>query len=126
MPEIVDAFERADHYFGVIEITIAETSKQFEFGISANGYRALKKIMQLRPFDSMPGVRRKFFFVASYGKLPGGSNYSSYVRVEEERNGKQLEVILPKDLLANLVWFSKIKDFSEAAHLPEVKSPDNP
>jgi len=51
MPEIVDAFERSGHYFGVLEIRLAETSKQFEFGISLEGYRALRKILQLRPFD---------------------------------------------------------------------------
>jgi hypothetical protein len=122
MPEIMDAFERSEHYFAAIKISLAETYKQFEFGVSREGYRALKKILQLRPFDSMPGVHRKFFFVAKYGKLPNGPNYRGYVRVEQGRDGKELEVNLPKDLLANLVWFSQIKDFGEALHLPEIKN----
>jgi len=122
MPEIVDALERSEQYFGVVKISLGGTSKQFEFGVSREGYRALRKIMQLTPFDSMPGVSRKFFFVSKYGKLANSLNYRGFVRVEQGRDGRELEVSLPKDLLANLVWFSEIKEFREAAHLPQVEA----
>ena len=117
MPEIIDAFGKDDGYFGIIEIEIGGVFKQFQFGMSQNGYRALRRILQLRPFDAMPGVKQRYFFANGYGKLPDSSNYTSYVRVEQNRDAKNLEVSMPKDLLANLVWFSQIKDFKEAAHL---------
>ncbi len=121
MPEIVDAFEKDGQYFGIVGIELGDTSRQFQFGVSLDGYRALRKILQLRPFDSMPGVKQKYFFARSYGKIPGSSDYRTDVRVEQGRDGKKTEVRVPKDLLSNLVWFSEIKDFSEAAHLTEVR-----
>jgi hypothetical protein len=57
MPEIVDAFEKAGLYFGIVEIQISSESKQFQFGISQNGYRALRKILQLRPFGWLESNR---------------------------------------------------------------------
>ncbi|HEY5839192.1 MAG TPA: hypothetical protein VIT19_09160 [Pyrinomonadaceae bacterium] len=119
MPEIVQAFEREGQYFGVVGITLGDTSKQFQFGVSVDGYRALTKILQLRPFDFMPGLKHRHFFAQSYGKIPGSSDYKTDIRVELGRDGKQIEVRVPKDLLTNLVWFSEIKDLDEAAHLPE-------
>jgi hypothetical protein len=120
MPEIVDAFEKAGLYFGIVEIQISSESKQFQFGISQNGYRALRKILQLRPFGTMAGVKQRYFFAGSYGRIPSSSEFSTDVRVEQNREGKQVEVRVPKDLLSNLVWFASIKDFGEAAHLPEA------
>ena len=121
MPEIIDAFGKDDQYFGIIEIVIGGVSKKFQFGISQNGYRELRKLLQLRPFDSMPGVTNRYFFANTYGKLPDSSNYRSYFRVEQGRDAKKVEIIVPKNLLANLVWFSQIKDFGEAEHLPVIK-----
>jgi len=76
MPEIIDAFEKAGGYFGIVEIEIGGVSKQFQFGLSANGYRALRKILLLRPFDSMPGIKQRYFFANGYGKLPDSSTPS--------------------------------------------------
>ena len=121
MPEIVDAFEKEGQYFGVVGIEFDGTYKKFRFGISQAGYRALRRILQLRPFDIMPGVKQRYYFARSYGKIPDSSDFRTYVRIEQGRDGKQVEVRVPKDLLANLAWFSEIKDFSESAHLPEVK-----
>lgn len=123
MPEIVDAFEREGTYFALIGIELGGPSKRFQFGVSRGGYCALKKILQLRPFDLRPGVENRYFFVSSYGKVPGSLEYNTSIRVEQHRDGKQFEVTVLKDLLANLVWFSKIKDFNEAAHLLEMKLP---
>jgi hypothetical protein len=67
-------------------------SKQFRFGISSNGYRALRKILQLCPFDTMPGVKQRYFFAGSYGKIPGSSEFRTDVRVEQNREGKKVEV----------------------------------
>ena len=121
MPEIVDAFEKDGQYFGIVGIQVSSESKQFQFGISSNGYRALRKIFQLRPFDTMPGLKQRYFFAGSYGKIPSTSEFRTDVRVEQNREGKNVEVRVPKDLLSNLVWFATIKDFADAAHLPEAK-----
>ena len=43
------------------------------------------------------------------------------VRVEQGKDGRQVDVRVPKDLLANLRWFAELKDFGEASHLPEVE-----
>jgi len=122
MPEIVDAFEKDGQYFGIVGIQVSSESKQFKFGVSFSGYRALRKILQLRPFDTMPGVKQRYFFAGSYGKIPGGSEFRTWVRVEQNREGKNVEVRVPKDLLSNLVWFMRIKDPAETVHLPEVPS----
>ena len=116
MPEIADAFERDGQYFGVVGIQLAGTSRQFQFGVSHAGYRALKRVLQLRPFDSMPGLKQKYYF-ASHSMTAGSSDYTAHVRVEQNRESKQIGVRVPKDLLSNLIWFSQIKDFAEAAHL---------
>ena len=120
MPEIVDAFEKEGQYFGIVGIEVLSEARQFQFGISSNGYRALRKILQLRPFDTMPGLKQRYFFAGSYGRIPASSEFTTEVRVEQNRQGKKVEVRVPKDLLSNLVWFSKIRDFAEAAHLPEA------
>lgn len=49
MPEIVNAFESDGHYFAVVEIEIEEVFKKFQFGVSREGYLALKRVLQLRP-----------------------------------------------------------------------------
>jgi len=121
MPELVDAFEKDGQYFGIVGIQVSSESKQFQFGISSNGYRALRKIFQLRPFDTMPGLKQRYFFSGSYGKIPNTSEFRTDVRVEQNVEGKNVEVRVPKDLLSNLVWFATIKDFADAAHLPESK-----
>lgn len=39
------------------------------------------------------------------------------VRVEQGRNGKQVETEAPRDLVANLMWFFELKDWAQAEHL---------
>src|SRR5260370_8835259 len=111
MPEIVNAFEQDAQHFGVVGIERGGVSKQFQFGVSIDGYGALRRILQLHPFDSMPGVKHKHFFARSYGTIPGSSDYKIHVRVEQNRDGKQIEVRRPKDFLSNLVLFSEINAF---------------
>ena len=62
-----------------------------------------QRIAQLRPFDSMPGVGQRYFFAGSNGRIPGSADSKTDVGVEQNRDGKHLEVSVPKDLLANLV-----------------------
>jgi hypothetical protein len=120
MPEIIDACEKDGIYFGIIKIEIEGIYKKFQFGVSYKGYLALKRILQLRPFDKLPGLKHKYFFAQAYYKITDMSDCGVYIRVEQDKNGKQMDVRVPKDLLANLIWFSELKSFDEAAHLPEV------
>lgn len=120
MPEIIDASEGENYYLGVVEIEIDGIYRKFQFGVTRNSYLALKKILQLRPFDMMPGLKYRYFFAGSYHKIMDSADCGMDIRVEQDRNAAKKEVIVPKDLLANLIWFSKLASFDEAAHLPEV------
>ena len=120
MPEIVDAFEDGGQCFGIVRVEIGGESRKFRFGISQSSYRALKRVLQLHPFDSLPGLKHRYYFAEVYWKLEDSSDCGMKVRVEQGNNGKQVDVRVPKELLANLRWFAELKDFSGAAHLPEV------
>lgn len=125
MHEILDAFQDGERFFGVIAVNIGGTHKKFRFGVSRNGYLTLKNILQLRPFDQMPGLKHRFFLagvayqITDYN-VPNYSNFEISVRVEQGKSGRIVSVESPKDLGQNLLWFEKLKDFDEAAHLPEV------
>lgn len=120
MPEIIDAFEEGGQYFGVVRVEVGGRFEKFGFGVSQAGYRALKRVLQLHPFDSIPGIKHRYFFAGTHWKLEDSSDCVMKVRVEQGNDGKQVDSRVPKDLLANLRWFSELKDFGEAAHLAEV------
>ena len=61
MHEILDAFQGGEQFFGVIAVEIGGITKKFRFGVSRKGYLTLKNILQLRPFDAMPGLKHKYF-----------------------------------------------------------------
>ncbi len=121
MPEIIDAFEKDGIYVGIVEIEIDNIYKRFEFGVTYSSYLLLKRILQIRPFDMMPGIKYRYFFAGGYRKNADDSDCAMDIRVEQDKNAKNEDVRVPKDLLANLIWFSQLKSFDEAAHLPEVK-----
>ena len=119
MPEIVDAFiDDEERHAGVIAIEIDGEIKKFRFGVSLAGYHALKRILQLGPFEVMPGLKHQYFYTGSYRKLEL-PKCEVTIRVEQGKNGKEFTVEAPMPLLQNLVWFQGLKDFGEAAHLPE-------
>ena len=121
MPEIIDAFiDEKEQYTGVVAIEINDKVKKFRFGVSSAGYRALKSVLQTRAFEVMPGLKHRYFFAGSVRKLELPKCEATF-RVEQGRNGKEffVEALLP--LIQNLIWFQGLKDFGEAAHLPEVK-----
>jgi hypothetical protein len=61
MPEIVDAQEKNGHYFGFVQLERAGERKCFRFGISLDGYSALRRALQLRPFDQLAGLQHRYF-----------------------------------------------------------------
>ena len=112
MLEFIDAFEKDGHYFVVIEYR----SKRFQFGISQLGYKTLKKAMQLRPFDLMPGRKYRYFYAGSQRRLDN-DQHSMDVRIELDRDATTIELIIPKELSANLLWFTRLEDIADAEYL---------
>lgn len=113
MIEFVDAFEKERSYFAIVE----KASRRFQFGVSKESYRVLRKAMQLRPFDMMPGLQYRYFYVGSQRAEIGTENYWMEVRIELERDATKERIDIPKDLHANLLWFSRLEDIKEAAYL---------
>ena len=115
-PEILDAFQQGEHYFGLVQLERPGEQKRFRFGVSRDGYLALKRVLQLRPFDQMPGVQCRYFFVPAVRRLEG-ERVMMTVRVEQGRDGRQVETEASRDVVANLMWFYELDDWSKAEHL---------
>lgn len=120
MPEIISAFEASGHYFGIVAVEIEGRVKKFRFGLSYDSYRACKKLFQTRSFGSTPGFPHRYYFAGAFRRHSDKLGCSMWIRIQQGLRGKQVEVYAPKDLLANLTWFFKLKDFNDAAHLPEL------
>jgi len=116
MPEILDALERDGHYFGLVRLEREGQERRFQFGISRDAYLALKRVFDLHPFEVMPGLVHRYFFVPAYSRLDE-TRMMMTVRVEQGRDGKQVEVEATKDLVANLKWFIELDDWKKAEHL---------
>lgn len=111
MPELMDAYERDGQYFGAIRLELEETGHAVEFGLTSGGYRAVKAILSLRPFDRMPGLHYRYFYTGAIRKG------IAVIRVELGGVSKQLDVKVPQDLVANLLWFKSVEDPEDLAHL---------
>jgi hypothetical protein len=72
--------------------------------------------LDFRPFNAMPGLSYRRFFLPIYGRNAGDSA-SVEIRVEQGHEGKAFRFEFPKDLIANLLWFDQLADFRLAAHL---------
>lgn len=115
-PEIVDAYQRGDHFFAAIGLNREQSERVFELGISAASYAALKRVLNFRPFNAMPGFPYRRFFLPSYSRN-AGDTASVEIRIEQGRDRKAFSFDLPKDLIANLLWFEQMTDFRPASHL---------
>jgi len=116
MPEILDAFQEGEHYFGLVQLERRGEQRRFRFGVSRDGYLSLKRVLQLRPFDQTPGVQRRYFFAPAVRRLEG-ERVMMTVRVEQGRVGKQVETEAARDVVSNLMWFYELDDWSKAEHL---------
>jgi hypothetical protein len=121
MLEIVAAYERDSLFFGVVRVCTPSETASFEFGVHRLGFVALRRILECRPFGSMPGVKHSFYFTGSHSKEESDQeNVSIGVRIEEGMNGKKLWFDCPVSLAKNLKWFLQMKDLREAAALNRV------
>lgn len=121
LPEIINAYERDGLYYCSISIKIGSETKIFEFGINHEFFKAIKRILGMQPFEKMPGIKYRYFFCPVAGrKSTDLSKFFYHIRVEQEKRGKEFEIAAPEQLIANLMWFFKAKDFKELSYLPEI------
>ena len=120
MPEILSAYEKDGSYFGIVQVEIESKSIAFEFGVDVSGYRALRRVLQERPFETTAASPYRYFFVGSYGPTEETEVLKFEVRIEQGREGKQFPFKGPPALLSNLFWFQALEDLTDAAHLRRV------
>lgn len=119
MLEIIKAFEEDGQYFSLVQLERDGKLKRFRFSVDLKGYKALKRVLQLRPFDQMPGLKYRYFYDPSRLQL-NTQDYYMVIRVEQGRDGKLVECKGPRSLIANLIWFSRLKDWTEAEYLEVI------
>jgi hypothetical protein len=117
MTELLTAYERDGQWFGAIEVTLGSESRQFEFGVQQAGYLAFKRILDSRPFDDLPGLKRRYFVTGRASRVPEEDHCKIGIRIEQERSSKSFDFDVPISLGSNLLWFKQLVDFSDAAHL---------
>lgn len=123
MPEILGVIEEDGRGFAVIELEKEKRRQRYRFGVTQEGFSALKSLLQLRPFDQMPGVAYRFFFVIGIRSKASGKSGMT-IRVELDRIGKQLDMEAPLELIANLEWFRQLTDWNSAEHLAMTGVPE--
>ncbi|MGN6625323.1 MAG: hypothetical protein ACTHLN_01775 [Tepidisphaeraceae bacterium] len=117
LPEVIDACERDGLHFATIRHARAGEDRIFELGISANSHAALRRVFQTRPFDQMPGLKQRYFFVPSYSKRDDPERGVGSLRIEQGNEGRNIQVEMPKMLIANLLWFYEMEALEPAKHL---------
>ena len=124
-PELVTAYERDGLYFAVTRVIRGSDSRTVEWGVSQAGYVALRRVFNQRPFDSLPGVRYRYYFVPTYGATDDTRKWFNFrIRIEQGRDGRDFDADGPSDLVANLVWFWKLESLQETDHLKPVPMPE--
>ena len=121
-PEIIEAYEREGQYFGVVRLVVADGTSTVEFGVSMSGYFGLKRILNARPFATLPGVRYRYFFTGSFtgAMKPKQEVFDFDVRIEQGTTAKKFQFSGPKSLLANLLWFAELKSIEETSGLKRI------
>jgi hypothetical protein len=114
--ELLNAFEEDGCFFGLIELRNDNQKQCFQFGVSHEGYVCLRSVLQLRPFEDLPGLIYRHFFVPTYGRI-GDTHATMTIRIEQEKQGKQFTFKAPRALVANLRWFFELKNWHEAKYL---------
>lgn len=116
MPEFIRAFQVDGHYFSVVEVTIDEVAKRFQFGVSRRSYLILTRILQTRVFDIMPGLEYRYFYAGSCRPIDLQTDVMS-VRIEQGRDATTRQFEITKELHSNLLWFSQLTQFEDAEYL---------
>lgn len=117
MIEIIEAFKEGEGYFSIIEVPKEDRKEKFRFGVTQNGYKAIRKILQSRLLDTMPGLKYQHFWDGSMSRETESKKIQLRIRCEVEGNGKTFYFEVPQDLASNLRWFNELKSLDEAKHL---------
>jgi hypothetical protein len=117
LPEIVAVSSRDNFYFASIRLARGDVDRIFETGITNSSYNTFKRIFQSRPFDDMPGLKARYYFVPAFSKRNDPERCIGTVRIEQGKDGRDFEFEMPKTLIANLLWFFEMKDLKDAQHL---------
>ncbi len=116
MPELIRAFEKDGLFFALVRKDWGVETTTYQFGISRKAYLVLQRILQTRTFDMMPGLKYRYFYAGSFRPLDSKTDLM-FVRIEFGRDSKIKEFEIPKELHANLLWFSQLSSPEEAAYL---------
>jgi len=119
LPEILEAYERDGAFFATVAVTISGDTRQFEIGLQEDAYSAVKRVLDSRPFDRLPGTAYRYFFVPKVGRTERGTANADF-RIEQGPSGRQFSFEIPVSLAANLMWFFELKDFAPTSHLRSV------
>ena len=117
MPELITTYAREDHYFGVVRKVINGIAGKYEFGMSEEGYKSLKKILEFRPFDLMPGLEYRYYFMSPVGSYHGTGGYQIQILVIQGNDRKAFQFKVPQTLMSNLTWFMDVASADELTHL---------
>ncbi|MFZ2643761.1 MAG: hypothetical protein WA117_22405 [Verrucomicrobiia bacterium] len=125
MPELLAAYERDSNYFGVVAVTIGPDCRHMEFGIPPQSYQPLRRILQSRPFDKLPGLHYRYFIAHPPSRVPDSDRATLDIRIEQGSSGRQFPFEVPITLAATLLWFCELKDFNAASHLRTIQLENN-
>jgi hypothetical protein len=114
MPELLRILEHGEATFGEVRVKIAEVSRILQFPLTSVTRSGFVKVLNLRPFDQLPGQLHRYFFARSTRKLENGGAEVG-IRVEVGNDAETSNVTVPLEFAANLVWLSELKDWSEVS-----------
>ncbi len=114
--KILDAFESDGKYFSTIEVPIDSEYSRYRFGVSREGYVALKRIVTSRPLADMPGMKYRYFWDGSMGDKNENTIHLG-IRCEVEGEGRSFDFEVPHEVASNLQWFWELRSLDDAKHL---------
>lgn len=115
MPELVEAIAESDTFFGIVRCRDEAGVRTYRIGLRENEFKGWRKVLTTRPYDPLNVNPRRYFF-AGAGRRGDRKCYGR-IRIEQDSEGREFEIDLPENMVANLVWFQQMKDPSEAEHL---------
>ena len=116
MPELLASFERSGAYFATMRVTAGTETRDIEFGVPLDEYKALRRILQTHPFDPLSTLSCRYFIAGSISRA-GEHTGKVDIRIEQGRDGRQFPFEMPLSLARNLYWFIQLRDFADASHL---------
>lgn len=121
MIELLDVLKEDGSYFAVVKLNVSGSSGTYRFGIHENGYGALGRILQCRPFDAMPGLRYRYFFSRSFAVTKGHGEQVDVghigVRIELSDYGREMDFEVPVEIVQNVAWFCGLSNLDDVAYL---------